>query len=192
MTAKDALPNQPLVRKMTAKQGVLKKPDVVSESSASTEKDNSVDLEKLQRELNGENSPPAVSNVSSSKGTELDSSGTKVTQHQDESPAQGYINFKISPAKRDKTSNFAAESARQYRENMKKMEMEAEKHFESLKDSQTMIKNQAVKCLKTGKLFEAQRSRIESALQESKQQGKLLKDKLSDIDDKLNKIISEL
>ena len=72
------------------------------------------------------------------------------------------------------------------------MEMEAEKHFESLKDSQTMIKNQAVKCLKTGKLFEAQRSRIESALQESKQQGKLLKDKLSDIDDKLNRIISEL
>ena len=63
---------------MTAKQGaLLKKPDIVSESSASTEKDNSVDLEKLQRELNGESSPLRI-NSSSDKGTELDSSDTRL------------------------------------------------------------------------------------------------------------------
>jgi len=64
--------------------------------------------------------------------------------------------------------------------------------FSSLQDSQSMIKKQASKCLKTGHKFRSQRKRIQSALDESKEQGKKMNDKLNSIEEKLAQILSEI
>ena len=55
-----------------------------------------------------------------------------------------------------------------------------------------LIKKQASKCLKTGHKFRSQRKRIQSALNESKEQGKKMNDKLNSIEEKLAQILSEI
>ena len=71
------------------------------------------------------------------------------------------------------------------REKIEAMEKQAEGIYQSLQDSQTVIRKQASQCLKTSKAFSEKRKRIQSALNESKEQGKNLNDKLDRIEDKL-------
>lgn len=103
--------------------------DLESSSSGETESEKSVDLEKLKREFNGETSP--TEDKSSDGLTEINSQGSVA-------PSKGKV------SKHGGSKNGSARNAQDVRDSNRRMEQEAEMQFERLKDSHTMIKNQAV------------------------------------------------